>query len=162
DGVQPARRPHVQGRRSAGPAQVRETAMATALETVTPTTHEVLHTVSPGLWALAWKRLQSDHVGMVSLAIVLAFILMMILSGTGLIAKDWNRETGINYAPPSFIGADIEAGAPAAPEAAPAAAVPASEYKSSVVDPLADVLAEIKGEKGAAATPAGDDEGKTV
>jgi len=136
--------------------------MATALETVTPTTHEVLHTVSPGLWALAWKRLQSDHVGMVSLAIVLAFILMMILSGTGLIAKDWNRETGINYAPPSFIGADIEAGAPAAPEAAPAAAVPASEYKSSVVDPLADVLAEIKGEKGAAATPAGDDEGKTV
>jgi peptide/nickel transport system permease protein len=136
--------------------------MATALETVTPTTHEVSHTVSPGLWALAWKRLQSDHVGMVSLAIVLAFILMMILSGTGLIAKDWNRETGINYAPPSFIGADIEAGAPAAPEAAPAAAVPASEYKSSVVDPLADVLAEIKGEKGAAATPAGEDEGKIV
>ena len=32
--------------------------MATALETVTPTTHEVSHTVSPGLWALAWKRLQ--------------------------------------------------------------------------------------------------------
>ena len=136
--------------------------MATALETVTPTTHEVSHTVSPGLWALAWKRLQSDHVGMVSLAIVIAFILMMILSGTGLVAKDWNRETGINYAPPSFIGADIEAGAPAAPEAAPAAAVPASEYKSSVVDPLADVLAEIKGEKGAAATPTGEDEGKTV
>ena len=136
--------------------------MATALETVSPTTHEVSHTVSPGLWALAWKRLQSDHVGMVSLAIVIAFILMMILSGTGLVAKDWNRETGINYAPPSFIGADIEAGAPAAPEAAPAAAVPASEYKSSVVDPLADVLAEIKGEKGAAATPAGEDEGKTV
>ncbi len=144
--------------------------MATALESVTPTTREVPHTVSPGLWALAWKRLQSDHVGMVSLAIVAAFILMMILSGTGLIAKDWNRESGINYAPPSFIGADIEAGTPAAPEAAPAAPVPASEYKSSVVDPLADVLAEIRGEKGTSGAPggtpagatAGEDEGKTV
>jgi len=140
--------------------------MATALESVTPTTREVPHTVSPGLWALAWKRLQSDHVGMVSLAIVAAFILLMILSGTGLIAKDWNRESGINYAPPSFIGADIEAGAPAAPEAAPAAPIPASEYKSSVVDPLADVLAEIRGEKGTSGAPAGatagEDEGKTV
>src|SRR5690242_9341117 len=137
--------------------------MATALDnTLTPTTREVPHTVSPGLWALAWKRLQSDHVGMVSLAVVLAFILMMILSGTGLIAKNWNSETGVNYAPPSFIGADIEAGAPASPEAQPTAAVPASEYKSSVVDPLADVLAEIKGEKGAAAPPAGADDSKTV
>jgi peptide/nickel transport system permease protein len=137
--------------------------MATALDnTLTPTTREIPHTVSPGLWALAWKRLQSDHVGMVSLAIVAAFVLMMILSGAGLIAKDWNRETGLNYAPPSFIGADIEAGAPAAPEAAPTAPVPASEYKTSVVDPLADVLAEIRGEKAAASAAAAADDNKTV
>ncbi len=25
------------------------------------------HTVSPGLWTLAWRRLKSDYVGMVSL-----------------------------------------------------------------------------------------------
>jgi len=112
--------------------------------------NEVAHTVSPGLWALAWKRLKSDHVGMVSLAIVAAFIVMMILSGLGLVAGDWSRETGVNYAPPSFIGADIEGGAPAAPVSPPAglpAGAPASEHKSSVVDPLADVLAEIRGEK---------------
>jgi len=131
------------------------------MKTVPPLVREIPHTVSPGLWALAWKRLQSDHVGMVSLAIVAAFVLLMILSGAGLIAKDWNRETGVNYAPPSFIGADIEAGAPAAPEAQPSAPTPTTEYKSSVVDPLADVLAEIRGEKGAAA-PAGTDESKTV
>jgi peptide/nickel transport system permease protein len=136
--------------------------MATALKSVTPIGREIPHTVSPGLWALAWKRLKSDHVGMVSLAIVAAFIVLMILSGTGLIARDWNREIGVNYAPPSFIGADIEAGAPAAPEAAPTAPIPASEYKSSVVDPLADALAEIKGEKAAPATPGAADEGKTV
>jgi len=131
------------------------------MKTVPPLVREIPHTVSPGLWALAWKRLQSDHVGMVSLAIVAAFVLLMLLSGAGLIAKDWNRETGVNYAPPSFIGADIEAGAPAAPEAQPSAPTPTTEYKSSVVDPLADVLAEIRGEKGAAA-PAGTDESKTV
>jgi peptide/nickel transport system permease protein len=118
---------------------------------------EVPHTVSPGLWALAWKRLKSDHVGMVSLAIVVVFILMMIASATGLIAGDWAKETGVNYAPPSFLGADIEAGAPSAP-AAPT--TPAIEYKSEVVDPLADVLAELRGEKkpagGDAAAPAAD------
>ena len=31
---------------------------------------EIPHTVSPGLWALAWRRLKSDDVGMVSLVIV--------------------------------------------------------------------------------------------
>ena len=137
--------------------------MATALKSITPLVREVPHTVSPGLWALAWKRLQSDHVGMVSLAIVAAFIVLMILSGVGLVAKDWNVESGVNYAPPSFIGADIEAGTPAAPEAQPGAPIPASEYKTSVVDPLADVLAEIRGEKGAAAgAPAAGDDAKTV
>ena len=126
------------------------------------TTREIPHTVSPGLWALAWKRLKSDHVGMVSLAIVAVFIVMMIASGTGLIAGDWAKETGVNYAPPSFIGADIEAGTPAAP-VAPAG--PTVEYKSEVVDPLADVLAELKGEKkqaGADAAAPAADAGKSV
>jgi peptide/nickel transport system permease protein len=137
--------------------------MATALKSVTPIARVVPHTVSPGLWALAWKRLKSDHVGMVSLAIVVAFLVLMVLSGIGLVAGDWNRETGTNYAPPSFIGADIEAGTPAAPESQPAAPVPASEYKSEIADPLAADLAEIRGEKPAAGAPAaGGDDAKTV
>jgi len=54
-----------------------------ALNPLAPVTREVPHTVSPGLWALAWKRLQSDHVGMVSLAIVAAFLpLAYALRGT--------------------------------------------------------------------------------
>ena len=116
--------------------------------------HEIPHTVSPGLWALGWKRLKSDHVGMVSLAIVVAFLVMMVLSGLGLIAGDWSKEAGVNYAPPTFIGADVEGGTPAAgAPAEPAGGVPASTYQSSVVDPLADVLAELRGEKKAAETP---------
>ncbi len=137
-----------------------------ALNPLAPVAREVPHTVSPGLWALAWKRLQSDRVGMVSLAIVAAFLVMMALSGSGLIAGDWSKETGVNYAPPSFIGADIEAGAPAAPEGVTTpAAGPAVEYKSTVVDPLADALADIRGEKKVPATeaaPAGTDTGKSV
>jgi ABC-type antimicrobial peptide transport system permease subunit len=76
------------------------------------------HAVSPGLWALAWKRLRSDGVAMVSLAIVAVFLVMMVLSGTGLIAKDWAKEVGVNYAPPTFVGpAEPGAGATSAPAA---------------------------------------------
>jgi peptide/nickel transport system permease protein len=106
---------------------------------------EIPHTVSPGLWTLAWRRLRADRVGMVSLVIVAAFIVMMILSGTGLIAADWNREVGVNYAPPSFLGAETPAGAPAAvvgPTGEHAAQ--GSEYKSNVVDPIGDVLEQLK------------------
>jgi len=128
-------------------------------------TREIPHTVSPGLWALAWKRLRSDNVGMVSLVIVAAFVLLMIASATGLIAGDWAKETGVNYAPPSFIGADIEGGAPAAPVTPAGPSAPAVEFKSEVVDPLADVLAEIRGEKKpvvSAEAPPSADTGKSV
>ena len=67
---------------------------------------EIPHTVSPGLWTLAWRRLKTDSVAMVSLAIVVAFVLLMILSALGVVASDWSREVGVNYAPPSFVGPD--------------------------------------------------------
>jgi len=121
---------------------------------------EIPHTVSPGLWTLAWRRLRSDTVAVVSLVLVAAFILLMILSGTGIVAKDWSREIGVNYAPPTFVGPDIvpPTETPAAPPAAPAdTAVPAAPETSSdskFVDPLADVMREIEGQKNA---PAGGD-----
>jgi len=102
------------------------------------------HTVSPGLWTLAWRRLRADRVAMVSMAIVAAFLVLILLSATGLVARDWSREVGVNYAPPSVLGADIEAGTPAAP-AQPQTSVPASDFVSAIPDPLADVLAELRG-----------------
>ena len=117
-------------------------------------THEIPHAVSPGLWALAWKRLKSDTVGVVSLAIVVAFLLLVLLSGTRLIAADWSRETGVNYAPPTFVGPDAESAARAMPAAPAVPGGPASEFKSSVVDPLAEVIAELKGGAPAGATAA--------
>ena len=118
------------------------------------------HPVSPGLWTLAWRRLTSDTVGMVSLGIVLAFIVMMVLSGAGLLASDWNREVGVNYAPPSF--ADFEAAAPAATQPAPTTtqtAPPGTEYKSTIVDPIGDVIEKLKGGGTGAAPAAGAAQG---
>lgn len=136
---------------------------------------EVPHSVSPGLWTLAWRRLKSDKVGMVSLVIVLLYIVMVILSALGLIAKDWQNEVGVNYAPPSFLGPEKVVAAPgstpttmalpgaltvpvgggesagAAPGAAPGApagarpAVPA--YQSKIVDPIGDVIAKLRAGK---------------
>lgn len=129
--------------------------------TTAPLRREIPHTVSPGLWTLAWRRLRRDRLAMVSLAIVLAFIVMMILSGLGVIAKDWAREVGVNYAPPTFMGPDAEAiaaAARAAPQASASATqpTPGSDWESEVVDPIGDVIAELKGEsRSGAAAPAG-------
>ncbi|HEX8480193.1 MAG TPA: ABC transporter permease, partial [Telluria sp.] len=62
-------------------------------------------TSSAGLWTLAWRRLRVDRVAMAALAVVLAFLLMLALSLGGLVAADWEREVGVNYAPPGFVGA---------------------------------------------------------
>jgi len=113
---------------------------------------EIPQHVSPGLWTLAWRRLKADRVGMVSLAIVVAFLAMMILSGTGLIAKDWAREVGVNYAPPTFVGPDESplAAPHAGPAVAPEGPSAASDFQSTVVDPIGDVIAELRGDKAAA------------
>ena len=109
--------------------------------------YDAPHAVSPGLWALAWRRLRADKVAMVSLTIVAAFLLLMVLSGTGLIAKDWSREVGVNYAPPSFVGPDVEAtGSAGAPSVAAGSVQGDAPTELPVEDPLAEALAAIRGE----------------
>jgi peptide/nickel transport system permease protein len=100
-------------------------------------------TVSPGLWALAWRRLRADRVAMASLAVVGLFLLMLVLTASGLLASDWEDEVGVNYAPPTFVGADAagwsgaqQPGAQALPE--------------NAFDPLADDIREIRAGQGAA------------
>jgi peptide/nickel transport system permease protein len=116
---------------------------------------EVPQHVSPGLWTLAWRRLRADRVGMVSLYIVAAFLVLIALSASGLIAGDWAREVGVNYAPPTFVGPDANAIGPGAATATAAEGpTEATTFKSSVVDPIGDVIAELKGEKPADAAPA--------
>jgi peptide/nickel transport system permease protein len=64
---------------------------------------------SAGVWLTAWRRLRHDRVGMVSLAIVIAFLLLITASALGLVARDWQREVGVPNAPPTFVGPREEA-----------------------------------------------------
>jgi len=101
---------------------------------------------------------------MVSLAIVVLFLVQMILSGAGLIAKDWAKEVGVNYAPPTFQGPDTETAGPAASAGGSPTGEAASNEPTElpVEDPLADALAAIRGEKKPAAPEAAGEEGKSV
>ncbi len=106
--------------------------------------YDIPHTVSPSLWVLAWRRLRTDTVAMISLAIVAAFLLMILLSATGLIAKNWTKEVGTNYAPPSFLGPGEAATTEKAAAEKTAEQAADAQPEIEVVDPLADALAAIK------------------
>ena len=91
---------------------------------------------SEGVWAAAWRRFKGDRVGMVSLAIVAAFVLLMLAAALKLVAGDWQREIGVPDAPPSFMG-------PEKKEATSAIPVPTGpNVDISAVDPLAPRYAE--------------------
>ena len=108
---------------------------------------------SPGLWTLAWRRFCRDRVGLASFLIVVFFFGLMVASGLHLIAADWSKEVGVNFAPPTFVGPAISDSGPTAPFAAesPGIRPSAGQGEIEIVDPLAGVLAEIRAASGAAA-----------
>jgi peptide/nickel transport system permease protein len=86
---------------------------------------------SEGVWHAAWRRLRADHVGMVSLAVVLLFVVLIVLAATGMLARQWQKEVGVPSAPPTFLG-------PAAKSEAAAIEGPKGpNVDISDVDPLA-------------------------
>jgi oligopeptide transport system permease protein len=86
---------------------------------------------SEGVWHAAWRRYRGDRVGMVSLAIVLGFLLLIALAAAGLVAKGWEREVGVPNAPPTLLG-------PRPAEATGAIAGPKGpNVDLSAIDPLA-------------------------
>jgi oligopeptide transport system permease protein len=86
---------------------------------------------SEGVWHAAWRRFKSDRVGLVSLVIVALFLLLILLSSLGIVAKNWQNEVGLPDAPPTFMG-------PAAPKAAAEVqAIQGPRVDLSDVDPLA-------------------------
>ena len=101
---------------------------------------------SPGLWSLAWRRLRSDRMAMAALAVVAWFLLTLLLSATGFIAKDWDAEIGVNYAPPTFIGAQSA-------EERGVQGMHAAELATpdNPRDPLGAILRKLRAERDAAA-----------
>ncbi|MCJ8161729.1 ABC transporter permease [Acinetobacter zhairhuonensis] len=97
-------------------------------------------TASSGLWQLAMRRLKADRIAMISLFIVLCYFLMLLLSMTGVIASNWNKEVAVSYAPPTFIGA-----APVS-EISEKEEVQPQVLPENPVDPLKDVIRELNAE----------------
>ena len=100
---------------------------------------------SPGLWALAWRRLRTDRLAMMALVVVGLFLITLLLSATGFVAKDWDAEIGVNYAPPTFVGAQTaeERGV----QGMNTAEAPPPENPR---DPLASVIRQLRAERAAA------------
>ncbi|WP_338844911.1 ABC transporter permease [Massilia sp. W12] len=105
--------------------------------------------VSPSLWALAWRRLRADKVAMGSMAVVIAFLLMLVASATGLIASDWEAEVAVNYAPPTFVGPQT-----AAERGVTESNTEAEEVPENPLDPLKDVIRELRAQTSPAASGA--------
>ncbi|WP_375791688.1 ABC transporter permease [Glaciimonas immobilis] len=95
---------------------------------------------SPGLWALAWRRLRADWVAMISLIVMGFYVVVLILSGTGLITSDWGKEVAVNYAPPTFMGAQNAT----ASLSGSAVTEPPPE---NPLDPLADIIRTLRASK---------------
>lgn len=91
---------------------------------------------SDTIWHAAWRRFQHDRVGMVSLAVVLAFLLLILASACGWVAGQWQQEVGVPSAPPTFLG-------PRPTDPATLATEPTGPHIDlSDVDPLAPRYAE--------------------
>ncbi|MBX3635684.1 MAG: ABC transporter permease [Rubrivivax sp.] len=86
---------------------------------------------SEGVWHAAWRRYKTDRVGLVAMFVVLFFVLLIVLSAAGLVAKNWQAEVGVPNAPPTVLG-------PRPPAAIGAIEVPQGpNVDLSDVDPLA-------------------------
>ena len=89
-----------------------------------------------GVWAASWRRLKTDRVGVVSMWIVGAFLILVLLAATNLVASGWQQEIGVPNAPPTLMGPQPaeDTGAIAAPKG--------PNVDLSDIDPLAPRYAE--------------------
>ena len=97
-------------------------------------------TKSNGLWHLAFNRLKTDRIAVVSFVIVLFYFLLLALSMTGVIASNWNKEVAVSYAPPTFLGADTES------DQIKAITESTVTLPENPVDPLKDVIQQLNAE----------------
>ncbi|MBP8005909.1 MAG: ABC transporter permease [Acinetobacter sp.] len=92
---------------------------------------------SSGLWQLAVQRLKADRIAMVSLLVVLSYFIVLVLSVTGVVASNWNKEVAVSYAPPTFIGADVEE------RMTEKKSEPLQALPENPVDPLKEIIREL-------------------
>jgi len=91
-------------------------------------------------WTLAWARFHRDRVGLASFLIVLLYLVLVAGSGAGLVARGWEREVGVSYAPPSFVSDGFTNETHIGKDTARQE----TQDDSGIADPLAEDLAEIR------------------
>lgn len=91
---------------------------------------------SGGVWAASWRRLKTDRVGVLSMWIVGAFLLLVLLAATDLVASKWQDEIGVPNAPPTLLGTQP------AEDTGTIAAPAGPNVDLSDIDPLAPRYAE--------------------
>lgn len=64
----------------------------------------VLDVTPESAWTALMRRLQQDRVGAISLAIVIAYLVMILFAMSGWLAGGWSEEVGVPYANPAFLG----------------------------------------------------------
>ncbi len=102
--------------------------------------------ISRGLWALGWRRLRRDRVGMISLCIVAVYVVICLGGAVGLIGANWRDEVAKPHAPPTLLQRFVpqaEELTGAAVGAANANNDPGRTGLAAANDPLADLLAGI-------------------
>jgi len=65
---------------------------------------------SKSLWIHAIKTLMKDKMAVISFVVIMIYVIMAILSATGILAADWSKEVGPSYASPTaehIFGLDI-------------------------------------------------------
>lgn len=99
--------------------------------------------MSGGMWALGWRRLRRDRVGMVCLFIVAIYVLICLGGALGLIGSTWRDEVAKPYAPPTLLQRFAPSGEELTAEAIEAANAnndPNRQGLAASDDPLADLL----------------------
>jgi peptide/nickel transport system permease protein len=81
--------------------------------------------------------MRQDRVGMVSLWVVLAFLMLVLASAAGLVARDWSLERAEPYAPPTFVGEGVAETMKIEHPTGP-------ELSIADIDPLASKAAEVE------------------
>jgi oligopeptide transport system permease protein len=96
---------------------------------------------SAGPWRAAFRRLRHDRIGMVCLLIVAAYLVIMVLTATGLVAGDWAKEVGVSYANPSFLAGQVNLEAASSRNLGAVQKAPPVDL--SDIDPLAPYYKEL-------------------
>ena len=91
--------------------------------------------MSNSVWSAAWQRYRADRVGVGALLVVGLYGVLILAAALGWIARDWQAERGVSYAPPHFVG-------PAPQPVLPIAAPQGPLLDLGDVDPLAPRYAE--------------------